>query len=221
MINGVFTMLDVRESGLPRGLLAWSLLDPVREFLQHAGKGFRRRLVVAGWRIAGGTGPVPPPLTRLIEQLHAGSLIVDDIEDDAQERRGKSALHKKYGVPRALNAGNFLYFWPLVSLERVHLPPARELRIHRAYARTMVRCHAGQALDLAVRVWDLPQDDVKRAVSVATQLKTGSLSEMAMSVGALAAGGGPSRVRALGRAGRDLRAGVRGQDPGSLPSIGD
>ena len=204
MSSRVSSILDVRASDLPRRLLVRSLFDPIRDFMQRPGKGFRRRLVIAGWRIAGGGGPVPPPLARFVEQLHAGSLIVDDIEDGALERRGARALHREYGVPTALNAGNFLYFWPLAGLGRVRLPPARELGIHRAYARTMVRCHAGQALDLSVRVWDLPRSDVGRVVSVATRLKTGSLTDLAMSIGATAAGADPRSVRALGRAGGDL-----------------
>jgi geranylgeranyl pyrophosphate synthase len=147
---------------------------------------------------------VPRALATFVEQLHAGSLIVDDIEDGARERRGGPALHCTHGVPIALNVGNFLYFWPLASRSFLDLPPQRALRIHRDYAETMVRCHAGQALDLAVRVWDLPQGDVVRVVAAATRLKTGSLTEFAMLLGATAAGADAKSRRALGRLGRDL-----------------
>lgn len=41
------------------------------------------------------------------------SLIVDDIEDDSDFRRGKPCLHKIYGEDIAINAGNSVYFIPI------------------------------------------------------------------------------------------------------------
>jgi geranylgeranyl pyrophosphate synthase len=198
------TLLDLHAAEVPRGVWARSLFGPIREFLDRPGKGFRASLVVAGWKLAGGPGKVPPVLARFVEQLHAGSLIVDDIEDGARERRGGPALHRTHGVPIALNAGNFLYFWPLAQLSTLNLPLSRELGIYRDYATTIVRCHAGQALDLAIRVWDLPQGDVERVVLAATRLKTGSLTEFAMVLGARAAGADARSRRAFGRLGREL-----------------
>ncbi len=43
-----------------------------------------------------------------IECFHKASLIHDDIEDDDNERYGKPTLHKLYGIPVALNAGDLL-----------------------------------------------------------------------------------------------------------------
>lgn len=49
----------------------------------------------------------------LIECIHNGSLIVDDIEDNSEVRREKPCVHKIYGVDVSINAGNMLYFAPL------------------------------------------------------------------------------------------------------------
>ena len=197
-------LLDLNAAEIPRGAWVHSLLAPVCDFLDRPGKGFRGSLVAAGWKLAGGAGKVPRLLGRFVEQLHAGSLIVDDIEDSARERRGAPALHLKHGMPIALNAGNFLYFWPLAQLPGLGLPPSRELQIGRDYANTLVRCHVGQALDLAIRVSDLPQADVGRVVAAATRLKTGSLTEYAMLLGATAAGGDLKCRRAIGHLGREI-----------------
>jgi geranylgeranyl pyrophosphate synthase len=204
MTFAAYSLLGLRRNEIAPGVLRRALFGPVDEFLGRPGKEFRSRLVAAGWTLAGGPGRVPPPLAHFVEHMHAGSLIVDDIEDGALERRGARALHRRHGVPIALNAGNFLYFWPLARLRALGLPPRRELAIHRHYAETMVRCHVGQALDLAVRVWDLPQRDVVRSVAAATRLKTGSLTEFAMLLGATAAGADEKARRLLGRLGRDL-----------------
>ena len=55
----------------------------------------------------------PPPLRwpALVEIIHAGSLIVDDIEDGSTQRRGAPCRPPAYGVPLALNGANWMYFW--------------------------------------------------------------------------------------------------------------
>jgi len=35
---------------------------------------------------------------------------VDDIEDDAQLRRGSPAAHKIYGIPQTINTANYVFF---------------------------------------------------------------------------------------------------------------
>jgi geranylgeranyl pyrophosphate synthase len=133
----------------------------------------------------------------LIEVLHAGSLVIDDIEDDAVERRGRPALHRLYGVPRALNAGNWLYFWSELLLQEVRLDPVRELEARRWFARTVFGCHHGQAIDLSARATELEQSRIPELVNVVTALKTGNLVALAMRLGALAADADPARTEAL------------------------
>lgn len=49
----------------------------------------------------------------LTEIVHNGSLMIDDIEDGSQMRRGDLCTHKKFGVDVAVNAGNFMYLAPM------------------------------------------------------------------------------------------------------------
>ncbi len=138
---------------VPLELWERALFGPAREFLTRPGKEIRSRLVETGWLLCGGApGAHPPELPWLVEILHAGSLIVDDIEDGSPERRGAPALHELVGLPLALNTGNWLYFWPLVLIERLGLPESRALALYRETSRVLVGCHQGQALDLSVRV---------------------------------------------------------------------
>jgi len=48
------------------------------------------------------------PLSLIIECFHKASLIHDDIEDDADYRYDAETAHKKYGIPQAINAGDYL-----------------------------------------------------------------------------------------------------------------
>ena len=52
----------------------------------------------------------------LIEHLHCASLIIDDIEDDSVQRRGKPCAHTVFGVDSAINAANLMYFLPVQKL---------------------------------------------------------------------------------------------------------
>jgi geranylgeranyl pyrophosphate synthase len=181
-----------------------ALFEPLDEALRRPGKEFRGRLAEISWALAGGRGPLPLAISAAVEALHLGSLIVDDIEDGSLSRRGGQALHVRVGLPLALNAGNWLYFWPSALLERAEFEPARLLALKAALDRAVLRCHYGQALDLSVRVAELRQAEVKDLVYGTTRLKTGSLFELSAELGALAAGAPAEVVRVLAELGRDL-----------------
>ncbi|HVJ21470.1 MAG TPA: polyprenyl synthetase family protein [Polyangiaceae bacterium] len=189
---------------LPQRLWQRALCGPLCEMASRPGKELRAQLVEAGWRMAGGGGELPAELPAIVEALHLGSLIVDDIEDDSARRRGGVALHRAIGVPLALNAGNWLYFLPGALLGRLALPPMNELLLRRDIDRAVRLCHYGQALDLSVSVTELRQRDVASVVLATTRLKTGSLTELAIRLGASAAGAAPEKVGILGRFGSDF-----------------
>ncbi|HEX6277700.1 MAG TPA: polyprenyl synthetase family protein [Polyangiaceae bacterium] len=181
-----------------------ALFDPLGETTRRPGKEFRGRLTEIAWRLAGGRGSAPVELGAAVEALHLGSLIVDDIEDGSVRRRGAEALHLRVGLPLALNAGNWLYFWSSSLLERAGFEPPRLLALKGAMNRAVLRCHYGQALDLSLRVTELRQSEVKDLVYGTTRLKTGSLFELSAELGAIAAGAPVETVRALGELGRDI-----------------
>jgi geranylgeranyl pyrophosphate synthase len=187
-----------------RTLWRASLYGPLRDFLGRPGKSLRASLVAASYRMAGGRGECPLELGLIVEVLHAGSLIVDDIEDDSTERRGAPALHCEIGLPLALNAGNWLYFWAFALVERLELGPHAELAVHRWLSRTMLSCHHGQALDLEARVGEVEQRRVRSLVDSVTRLKTGCLMQLAAALGAIAAGAQREQVQALAQFGLDL-----------------
>lgn len=180
-----------------------ALLEPVLEFLARPGKRIRARLCEYAYELAGGRGAAPPRIGLAMELLHAGSLIVDDIEDGAAHRRGGPALHRARGLPTALNAGNWLYFAALEILAGAGVyedgAPA-----DRAAVQTLLRCHEGQALDVSVRVCDLPRGEIYGVVEAISSRKTAALTELAARLAAAAAGAGEGRRRELARFGHEL-----------------
>ena len=175
-----------------------SLYTPVNEFLGRPGKQFRSRLVELAARVSlpneeaalwtSDRSAACVIASEVVEAIHAGALIVDDIQDRSRTRRGAPTLHLKYGVPVALNAGNWLYFWSLDRIGQLGLPPQVELSLHRECASILKRAHMGQALDVGTSIDEVPQDQVADLCLTSMSLKTGTLFELAIVLGAVGVG---------------------------------
>src|SRR5262249_11737851 len=81
-------------SGALGPCFAQALLAPLQDFLGHPGKAIRAQLVEAGYALARALEPAARAggcagLAECVELIHAGSLIVDDIQDDSRVRRGR------------------------------------------------------------------------------------------------------------------------------------
>jgi geranylgeranyl pyrophosphate synthase len=208
--------LTPAAAGVPEPLWARCLRDVALEMLARPGKEFRARLTLLAHGLAGGRGAPPPELEAMLELIHAGSMIVDDIEDDSPTRRGRPALHCLFGVPLALNAGNWLYFLPLDLAGNLGLPPAGELALRRRMTRTMLDCHYGQALDLGARVGEVAQRQIPDVTLTVSTLKTGRLMALAAAAGALVAGAAEEIVEPLAAFGEALGVGLQ-----MLDDLGD
>ncbi|MCB9562585.1 MAG: polyprenyl synthetase family protein [Kofleriaceae bacterium] len=208
------------DPAVPPALWQRALAGPAAEFLGRPGKELRTTIVRTGWMLGGGAAAaMPERLPLLIELLHAGSLIIDDVEDDSDERRGAPTLHRLVGVPLAINTGSWMYFWALAQVAELGLPPAVELAAQRATLATLVRCHQGQALDLATRIGELELHDVPAVVAATTRLKTGALCRLAAELGAIAAGAAPARRAAVADFGEAMGVALQMLDDlGSLTS---
>jgi geranylgeranyl pyrophosphate synthase len=84
-----------------------------RGWLSRAGKRWRPFLAVCAYKALreDPSAPIPLALQKIavaIECFHKASLVHDDIEDDDARRYDQDALHVAWGVPVALNVGDFL-----------------------------------------------------------------------------------------------------------------
>lgn len=202
--------LDAEERALcvhelDPALFERSLLAPAREFLSRPGKAFRARFIEAVFALAGGArGRLPRASLEAIELLHGGSLIIDDIQDQALMRRGAPALHRQVGTGKAVNIGNWLYFVALSRLHDVELPPTQGWELLRAAHRCLVRCHEGQALDLGLSMAELKASELRAAAQTTSTLKTGALLGFAARLGAELACADSLQVAALERFGEQV-----------------
>ena len=128
--------------------LTTGLSSPIFDMLDRGGKHWRSTLCLITSQLFG--CPTEPiiPLAQAIELIHAGSLICDDIEDKSEKRRGKPCTYKIFGIDRALNAGNFLYFYPLRMITSMKASEETKNLILRDYSDEMVHIHLGQCTDI-------------------------------------------------------------------------
>ncbi len=185
-------------------LLNRSLREPVERFAARRGKRIRFGLMQASYQLAGGRHSFPDALGEAVEWLHAGSLVIDDIQDSSDTRRGRPTMHRRLGVPLAINAGNWMYFRALEILTEAPLSGAIRSALVEAMVTAGRSCHEGQALDLAATVDGTPPEYWMETAQRISQLKTGTLVELAATMGAIAAGGSPPLITSLAQFGRGV-----------------
>ena len=138
-----------------------------------------------------------------MELPHNGSLIIDDIEDSSDTRRGQPAVHLIHGVDMAINTGNFLYFLPLYSIDESSLPVELKYRLFSLHAEALRRLHLGQGLDIQ---WhrDPGAYPSREAYLRMCRFKTGSLAALAGQAGAALAGASEETRNLLGNLMEDM-----------------
>ena len=177
-----------------------ALADPVWELLDRGGKRWRPivfLLLVEGF---GEDHEEYLPYATIPEILHTGTIIVDDVEDGAEMRRGEPAIHHVYGEDVALNAGNAMYFLPLKIVDRnpADLDGDSRLSVYEMLMDELNRTHLGQGTDICwhnAGTVDITVDEYLEMCAC----KTGCLGRIVARLAALVTGQPPERERAVAR----------------------
>ncbi len=172
------------------------LEDLGTNLLGAGGKRLRPQLLVASYLAAGGREPRrAAPLAAAFELIHTASLIHDDITDDPTLRRRRPAPHRRYGISRALVAGDFLFARAFELLTR------EDYQVAKAVADAAIAMAEGEHLEL-VRSFDATVTMAQYTEVI--EKKTASLFRAATKAGALLAGADAPTTAALEDYGRHL-----------------
>lgn len=169
--------------------LIWDLLD-------RGGKRFRPVMCLLSCEAVGGDSGKLLPIAASIEMFHSFTLVHDDIEDNSEMRRGKPCIHKLYGVPLAINAGDGLFSLVWEAMLLLEMPPRKVVGAQRILANAFRRVLEGQGVEIEwskENRWDIREEDYLRMVSG----KTGALIGAACEVGAYLGGGSRRQQKAL------------------------
>lgn len=90
--------------------------DLLRDYPERGGKRLRAKITLLSTQAHGGPWQAGLTAAAAIELFQNWVLVHDDIEDDSDERRGRPTLHRRVGVPLAINVGDGLhaYMWQLL-----------------------------------------------------------------------------------------------------------
>ncbi|MBI3036570.1 polyprenyl synthetase family protein [Candidatus Woesearchaeota archaeon] len=182
--------------------LTKAISEPVWDFLNRGGKRFRPIAMLMCCEAVGGNPKKILPFTVIPELIHNGTLVVDDIEDNSDLRRGKPVLHKIFGVDIAVNAGNTLCFLPYIIIRDSDLPAEMKRRAYEIISTELLKCHFGQAIDIwwhSGKSGRIPSEEEYLQMCAN---KSGSLACMTVKLGALLGGGSNRQVEALGNFGQ-------------------
>jgi geranylgeranyl pyrophosphate synthase len=179
-----------------------ALAEPIWEFLNRGGKRWRPALFLLICEALGKNAEDFLDFAIIPEVIHNGTLMVDDIEDMSELRRGKPCTYKTFGLDIATNAGNSMYYLPLLPLmeKRAEITSEKSSRIYEIYTQEMINLSLGQAMDIA---WhrgladanDLDEEDYLQMCAY----KTGTLARMSAKIASVLAGANDELVEKLGR----------------------
>jgi geranylgeranyl diphosphate synthase type I len=116
-----------------------------------AGKRLRPLLCLLSCEAACGDWQRALPVAAALELAHNFSLIHDDIEDNSDERRGRAAVWKVWGLAHGLNAGDGMFVLARLALDRLcerGFDDAKCTAISRVFDEATLALCQGQFLDL-------------------------------------------------------------------------
>ena len=164
----------------------------VESYLNRPSKMLRDKIVKLGFAIVSQHQPDDSEtkalnyLGRVLEEIHSGSLVIDDIQDGSDMRRGKPSLHIEYGEASAICLGNWMYFRAISGLPHLGLSESQKVAIYEAYMRTLDIGHRGQMLDLNFTP-ERHMNDLENVVHCIHRFKTGGLVGFGFFAGAVVA----------------------------------
>lgn len=176
-----------------------SLYEPCRYVLKSGGKHLRGYLVLLSAKAIGGDYSYAYNAALSVEILHSFTLVHDDIMDNADLRRGKPSLHKKYGVNTAILAGDNLLAIAFKTLIKDCKQNA--CCIINTFNQSVIDVCEGQSLDTE---FELRRDVIIPEYLNMIKMKTGALTKMCCSLGGLLANGNPAQINALEKYGENL-----------------
>jgi geranylgeranyl pyrophosphate synthase len=192
--------LDNPRYAFPLNALNETITEPIWEFLGRGGKRWRPTLFLLICEALGRNPDDWIDFAIIPEVIHNGTLIIDDIEDASEYRRGKRCTYKIYGLDIAINAGNAMYYLPLLPLikNKGKLSAQKLCKIYETYVQGMINLSLGQAMDIAWHKGLAKADQIgEHDYLQMCAYKTGTLARMAARIAAIIADADESLIQKL------------------------
>jgi len=190
-----------------------AILDPFWELMDRGGKRWRPVLFLLITEAVGGDLEKVKDIVLIPEVVHNGTLIIDDIEDQGELRRGKPCIHRIFGVDIAVNVGNFMYFYPLLALmkNKNKFSKAVLVKAYEVYVQEMINLGLGQGTDINWHKGNENEIDEQEYLQMCA-FKTGCLSRMSAKLAVILSEGSDELIEASGRVAEAMGVAFQIQD---------
>ena len=178
------------------------LYDAAGHLIVNGGKRLRPYMVIRSCQILGGKSSTARIAASAVEMVHNFTLVHDDIMDNDEMRHGVPTVHKKFGMPIAILAGDVLFSKAFQIISESKLSPNANTHLISRLAKACVDVCEGQLLDIKMA-------DEKRIPTAAEYItmigkKTAALFDVSCAMGAICATNKPKDISNLSTFGRNL-----------------
>lgn len=169
-----------------------TLYEPLKYLLSGGGKRIRPVLMIFCCEAAGGKMEDAVHASAAIELLHNFTLVHDDIMDNADTRRGKETLHKKWNDNVAILSGDHLIGMAYMNLIKTNSGRLNE--IVSSFTEGILEVCEGQSFD---KEFEIRKDVRLSEYLMMIGKKTARMLETSAEVGALIGNGSDEIIHNL------------------------
>ena len=189
--------LNSKLNGNPK-----KLYDAAGHLIVNGGKRLRPYMVIRSCQILGGKSSTEMISASAVEMVHNFTLVHDDIMDNDEMRHGVPTVHKKFGMPIAILAGDVLFSKAFQIISESKLSPNANTHLISRLAKACVDVCEGQLLD--IKMADEKRIPTEKEYITMIGKKTAALFDVSCAMGAICATNKPKDISNLSTFGRNL-----------------
>lgn len=178
------------------------LYDAAGHLIVNGGKRLRPYMVIKSCQILKGKVSNAMPAASAVEMVHNFTLVHDDIMDNDEIRHGVPTVHKKFGMPIAILAGDVLFSKAFQIITDSKLSSSATIQLVSRLAKACVDVCEGQLLDVKMAEERKIPSQAEYITMVGK--KTAALFDVSCAMGAICATNKIKDISNLSSFGRNL-----------------